>query len=135
MTLTEAYRRLGYRLENTRQDWSAASDSGVCLTVWIDELNEDEMVLDTQGGKVGPIKDWRNKLGAKKREQHLAQAVRRDGGLIDVVLIRGKPGPKGAAGQVSDANPWVRSKRPGHWRIAAFDPATGHFRLQVEPTS
>jgi hypothetical protein len=135
MNLKDAYRRLGYRRENERQDWSAASDSGVCLTVWISELNCGEMVLDTLAGIVGPIEDWRSKPGARKREQHLAQAVNRDGGLVDVVLIGGKPGQKGAAGQVNEADPWLPSKRRGRWRVAAFDPETGHFQLRMEPTT
>lgn len=135
MTLTEAYRKLGYSLENTRQDWSAVNETGVCLSVWRSETGVEggQSVLDTRGDKVGPIEDWRETHGGRKRDRHIARAIAEHEGLVDVVLIGGQPGRNGEAGWVVDPDPWVIAKRPGRWRVTVYDPETGHFRLAVEP--
>jgi hypothetical protein len=38
MTLSDSYRKLGYYLTNPRQDWSAGTETGVCLSIWTQEM-------------------------------------------------------------------------------------------------
>lgn len=87
-------------------------------------------VMDTEVD-TGPIEYWRSKPGARKREVHIAQALDRHDGFVDVVLVSGQTGEEGGAGKVTECHEWNVERRRGRWRIQAFDPYSGHFKLGV----
>jgi hypothetical protein len=91
--------------------------------------------MSSEGGKpwldtrihCGPIEKWVHVAGNKKRIEHIARAVREFNGNVDVVVVRGRPGEG-----VDDAFPWLPENRKGYnWRIADFEPQTGHFRAET----
>lgn len=131
MKFTEAFESLGYTVEIPRQDWSAISEAGVCITIWRSEMAWDQglLWLDTRL-HAGPHEDWRGKPGNMKRKKHLLEAVNKFGGKVDVVIVNGTPGQG-----YEDAHPWKESERQAHWQIESLDFETGHFSARVKRTS
>ena len=127
MKFTEAFRVLGYEVAVPRQDWSAEKSDGVCVSLWMKEVDWKTLSVDTRV-QAGPNELWRDKPGNKKRIAHLTRALADFGGLIDVVTVHGDPGQG-----FGEAAPWLPEERRGHvWRILSVDPATGHFQAQAE---
>lgn len=129
MRFTAAFSELGYAVAQPRQDWSSASPTGICLSLWQKEVKPDgrgACWIDTRlHAKDNGL--WRTLPGNKKRIVHLQQALRDHDGYIDVVIVQGEPGEG-----VKDASPWFSAKRQGRWRVVDLDEATGHFRAVVE---
>ena len=133
MLYTEAFKALGYQLENVRQDWSAEKPDGICISIWKKEAawtppppHVDFFELYPEGGG-----EWTWKSGHKKRRDHLQRAIAEFQGVVDVVIVSGTPGES-----YEDADPWFPAKRRNHvWKVTRFDPASGLFRAEAIPTS
>lgn len=136
MQYVEAFQKLGYQLANARQDWSAQNEYGVCVTIWTKELAKmagksplyfDLWELHPDGG------EWEKKAGHKKRTRHIAHAVEKFDGKVDVIFVSGEPGES-----YKDADPWLikgqhlNGSRPGCWKIIKFCAETGYFRAEVQ---
>lgn len=129
MKFTEAFEALGYKLDNPQNEWSAQSDTGVCITVWQKESGVEnglpfyEHHLDA----IHPDpSDWTNRSGHKKRARHLIAAEEKFGGNVDVVLLTGEPGIS-----YGSAEPWDKKKRGGGWKLTKLNHETGSFRVDV----
>jgi len=127
MLFSEAFAKLGYRLESARQDWSAQSETGVCLTLWSKETDWKSLVMDTRIHAKDLVL-WKDKPGNKKRIRHSKHALDAHDGWIDVVKIDGEPGVS-----YGNATPWTPSERMGkRWRITYLNESTGHIRLEAQ---
>ena len=129
MKFTEAFSKLGYHVDVPRQDWSAEKSDGVCISLWQVEMGLDEQKRPWIDTRVHANENalWRTKPGNRKRIRHLQRAIDELGGVVDVVIVHGKPG----AG-VTDAAPWIPAERKGtRWGISDFDPETGHFTARI----
>jgi hypothetical protein len=125
----EAFTALGYQIKAPRQDWSASTDTGVCITLWRVELESagiDGCWLNTKL-HCKPINVWRNKPGNRKRIRHLRQAIDHFDRFVDVIINDGIPGVG-----YKNANPWFPNERGLRWRIVDFDESTGHFEVKAE---
>ena len=128
MQYSEAFQKLGYALQNQRQDWSAEKPDGICISLWTKEVRWsplppalDLWSLHPEGG------EWESKIGHAKRTEHLARAVDEFDGFVDVVLVSGTPGEA-----YENATPWSAQERKEHvWRVVRFDPASGYFRAEA----
>jgi hypothetical protein len=131
MQYAAAFRSLGYRLASPRQDWSAFSGDGVCISLWSKELRVRNNVswLDT-AAHARPLVEWGSKPGNQLRIAHLMVARTRFDGFVDVVLVSGTPGDS-----YEKAEPWDVEKRGGQWRVTALDEVTGHFVAEVVPST
>jgi hypothetical protein len=130
MKFTEAFEKLGYKVDAPRTDWSAENDGGVCITIWGSEMKSEKnwAWFDTKL-HAGSLDLWRNLPGNRKRIRHLQRVVDGLTGAIDVVIVKGTPGEG-----VDDAHPWIPRERGGKkWYITDFDPDTGHFAASTEP--
>lgn len=119
---------LGYKLKAARNQWSASSETGVCLSLWSKEMRSenDLLELDTRLD-CGPIEDW-PLAGKVKRSEHLKLAVGEFDRWIDVVIRQGGPEDESVP-----TAPWIVSKRKNYkWRLCEFDPTTGHFSAKIE---
>jgi hypothetical protein len=127
MLFSEAFAKLGYSLDNPRQDWSAEKMGGICLTLWSKETDWKALVMDTRI-HAKQLASWRDKPGNKKRIRHAKLALAGFDGWIDVVKLDGEPGVS-----FGNASPWLPSERMGkRWRVTYVDEATGHIRLEVQ---
>lgn len=125
MQFAEAFKRLGYKLAVPRTDWSAESETGVCLSLWRSEIDWKSLTMDTRV-HAGPPSTW-NAAGNNKRKRHLATALERHAGWIDVVVVDGVPG-KG----VTRATPWNPAERQGlRWQVSEFESVIGHFTAKA----
>jgi len=123
-----SFELLGYELENIRQHWSAANETGVCLSLWSEEWRRDKGIpfMDSLVD-CGPIETW-NAVGKNKRHEHLKLARDNFDGWIDVVIRHGHPDDEGVP-----SSPWFVSKRKNYkWRLQGFDENTGHFSVRAE---
>ncbi len=127
MKFTEAYRSLGYEVEVPRQDWSADSPAGVCISIWKKEMRMRDGLLwiDTRE-HCDPLDTWKDKPGNTKRIKHLSLAAEKHGGALDVVILDGTPGIG-----FGDAHPWDSVKRGAFWHLVDFDPETNHYSAEV----
>lgn len=122
-----AFAKLGYRLENPRQDWSAEKADGVCITLWRAEIDWDSMCMDSRLHG-GPLEEWVNLPGNRKRVRHALRAVAEFDRVVDVIVVDGTPGHG-----VTSAHPWMPSQRNGLlWRITELEEETGHIRLEAK---
>ena len=127
MRFVEAFKRLGYEVENPRQDWSAERPDGVCLTLWTKETDWKSLVTDTRI-HANPIEQWGHKPGNSKRIRHARRAIDEYDGWVDIVKIDGEPGVG-----YRTASPWKSSDRNGlRWRITYLENTTGHLRLEAK---
>ena len=125
MRFAEAYKKLGYKLDNHQTDWSAEKADGVCISLWRSLLNRNPLYFDSF--EVWPDEEpGANKIGHKKRTQHLKLAVEQFDRSVDVVLLNGVYGEG-----YEDAEPWGWRRRGGCWKITHFDEPTGKFRAEV----
>lgn len=130
MQYEKAFRRLGYSLDNVRQDWSAEKADGVCVTLWKKEVNwrskppyVDLWELHPDGG------DWESLPGHRKRTAHISKAMDDHGGHVDAIIVTGEPGES-----YGTAHVWEPEERQDHtWRITKFNCATGYFRAEATP--
>lgn len=129
MRFSEAFEALGYQVAVPRQDWSAEKSDGVCISLWMKEINWKGLSIDTKID-TNPSELWRHKPGNKKRVRHLARALAEFDGWIDVVSVHGEPGHG-----FGDASPWIANQRRGRrWRVLEVDEVTGDFRAAaIEP--
>jgi hypothetical protein len=127
MQFVEAFKRLGYSLEAQRQDWSAANENGVCISLWMKEMGVQDglMWMDTRV-HADPIGNWKDKPGNRKRIRHLRRALDEFGGRVDVVIVSGEPGVS-----YGTAQPWVpEGGRAGsYWQVLDLDEESGHFEV------
>lgn len=127
MKYTEAFRKLGYKLDNHQTDWSAEGPDGVCISLWRDKVSwsPSPPVFDTDeawpDGELGIDEN-----GHAKRTRHIARAVDEFGGAIDVVVRQGT-----YRDRHGDTEPWDAKRRGGRWKITRFDGPTGKFRAEV----
>lgn len=129
MKFTEAFQKLGYKVDAPRQDWSAEKEGGVCITIWASEIKfeKDRAWFDSKL-HAGPFDVWKNLPGNRKRIGHLQHVVDNLGGAIDVVVVKGTPGEG-----VDDAHPWIPEERKGkRWYIINFERDTGHYAASTE---
>ena len=129
MKFTEAFRALGYTLDNHQNEWSAKSNTGVCITIWKVELKrKNHMPIYELAFPYGePLPEWTNKIGHRKRTKHLCSAVDEFDGYIDVVLLDGPSG-----GPYKDAYPWNKETRGFGWRVVCLDRNSGGFRAEID---
>ena len=129
MKFTEAFKSLGYNLEVPRQDWSAESEHGVCITIWKQEMRTRNGApwFDSKSHG-GPLEEWIKKPGNTKRKRHLSKALLNSAAAVDVVILDGTPGEG-----YGDAHPWVSAQRGASWYVTSFEPDTGHFSVEAKP--
>lgn len=129
MKFVEAFKALGYKVESSRQDWSAEKTNGVCISLWRKEMGTRDGLLwmDTRV-HADPIESWGSKPGNQKRIRHLRRAMKELGGIVDVVIVSGTPGVS-----YGTAQPWKaeRSRSNTYWRVSNFDQITGHFEVRL----
>ena len=143
MKYVESFKKLGYDLKAPRQDWSAENETGVCITIWQDQIepNSDGLPSFDVWEK---HKEWEDteeappftqQIGHIKRTAHLQNVMDSFDGRVDVIIVEAiKPIPKsGEKGRVcKNAEPWIPEKRKGaFWKITKFCPETGYFRAEV----
>jgi hypothetical protein len=127
MRFSEAFNKLGYELPVPRTDWSAESSTGICISLWRSEIDWSDLSFDTRVNAGSPT-TW-NPAGNNKRKRHLAEALKRFDGWVDVVVVDGIPG-KG----VTNATPWNPKERKGlKWRVLSCDDDVGHFVARAFP--
>lgn len=128
MKFSEAFNRLGYKLEVPRLDWSATNENGVCISLWRSEIDWSSLSIDTRVN-CGPVSTW-NAAGSNKRKRHLEKALREHDGWIDMIVVDGVPGEG-----VDKATPWNPEERRGlRWRLFEFESPIGHFKARaVDP--
>lgn len=125
MKFSEAFARLGYKLDLPRQDWSAENGRGVCISLWRTEIDWASLSIDTRVN-CGPVSSW-SPAGSNKRKRHLQKAVSEHDGWLDVVIVDGVPGQG-----VTKATPWLpQDRRNLRWRLVSFDPVIGHFSARA----
>lgn len=127
MKYAEAFKKLGYKLDNHQTDWSAEKADGVCISMWRDKVkwNASPPYFDTD--EAWP--DWEpgaDKIGHRKRTQHIELARDKHDGFVDIVLRRGTYDE-----QHGDAEPWDWKSRGGRWKISRFVRSNGKFRAEV----
>ena len=126
MQFVQAFKVMGYDIENQRQDWSAEKIDGVCLTLWTKETDWKSLVMDTRVNAQDHA-IWGAKFGNKKRIRHARRALDEFGGWVDIVKVDGDPGVS-----YGNAFPWLPVERMGRrWRITHFEEPTGHMRLEA----
>ncbi|WP_395023381.1 hypothetical protein [Dongia sp.] len=132
MGYSEAFSRLGYKLEAPRTDWSAANEQGVCISIWRSEMKFISGLPELNTKRdAGPLELWSSKPGNSKRKQHLSLAKNRFDSRLDVVIVEGTPGEG-----VQDAAPWLPKERKGAtWTLVYFEPDTGHFHVRAKPST
>jgi hypothetical protein len=125
----EAFKSLGYGLSSPRQQWTAQSDAGVCITL-------RRLLLQRREGGLwynselhgGDYSDWGIKPGNKLRAEHLHHALTNYAGWVDVVLVEGK-----SSEEYGNAEPWRISERRGYrWRVVELTDETGHFCAETQ---
>lgn len=129
MKFVEAFERLGYVVEAQRQDWSAANENGICISLWRKEMgSRDGLLWMNTHVHADSIENWGHKPGNAKRIRHIHRAVEEFGGRVDVVIVSGEPGES-----YGTAQPWLaEGARAGtYWQITVFDAATGHFEARL----
>ena len=126
-TKTEAFAHFGVVLENVRWSWSGVSKDGstVVLVLWQDGIegrNGDLRYADEDD--LGA--EWRQRIGAKRRSEHLKQAVDQLGGKFRAVIAKAVD---------TEANPRQIEKcfpqQGAEWQIDHFDESTGAFAAHV----
>lgn len=125
MKFAEAYKKLGYRLDNHQTDWSAEKADGVCISIWKKLANWKSSPPYFDCFEVWPEEEpGSHKNGHKKRRRHIRRAFDELDGFVDVVLLSGTYGEG-----YEDAEPWERPG--GRWKITRFDSSNGKFRAEV----
>ncbi len=137
MKFVESFNSLGYTLINKRGYWSAENKTGVCITIWQDELipNATEPssfdLWKLHGGEVRP---FTKQSGHAKRIRHLQKAMDSFHGRVHVIIVEAKkPTPKsGETGRrCKNAEIWVPKKKGDFWQIKDFCSETGYFSAEV----
>ena len=130
MQYVEAFERMGYSVPAPRQDWTAESDTGICITLWRSELGfrNGKPWVDTRV-HAGDNSIWKNKPGNRKRIAPLQRALDEFDGWVDAIIVHGHPGES-----YGSADPWIlEDRRQMRWQVTWIDPETGHFT--AEPMS
>lgn len=126
-TKTEAFEHFDVKLENVRWSWSGVSEDGktVALVLWQDGVRgkgqapryHDDEDLDAE---------WRQRIGAKRRIEHLKHAVESLDGRFRAVIAKAVD---------TDADPRQIAKcfpqQGVFWQIESFDEVSGSFTAHV----
>ncbi len=142
MQFVESFTKLGYVLKNNYA-WSAENETGVCITIWQDEIERiksgDTTIprinlweLHKRWELLGKEPPFKKQDSHKNRIPHLQKAMNCFGGRVDVIILEAKkPIPKsGETGRkVKNDTPWER--KGGFWKITKFCPETGYFSAEV----
>ena len=120
---TEAFDHFGVELENVRWSWSGVSTNGetVAVVLWQDAVKtvdgqpryHDDDDLDAE---------WRQRIGAKRRIEHLKHAMEHLGGRFRAVIAKAvdtKADPR----QIEKCFP----QQGVFWQLDSFDESTGAF--------
>ena len=127
MQFVEAFNSLGYQVPTWRTDWSAEKADGICLSLWAQETDWKQLVMDTRL-HAGALEQWGWKPGNRKRVLHARRALEEFDGWVDVVKIEGVPGEG-----YGSASPWLPAERRGRrWRITYLEDDTGHLRMEAQ---
>lgn len=120
MKFGEAFKTLGFTLSNPRNSWSAEPSSGVCISLWREEVRADGKadVFDTKRD-ASAFQYWGHKRGNLERLNNLRTAQQKFESQVSVVIVTGTPG-KG----YEDALPQIGCL----WRILYVDP-DGNFAV------
>lgn len=124
---TEAFGHFGVPLENARWSWSGVSEDGatVALVLWQDGIKG-------KGGQLTYRDDeeleaeWRNRIGARRRIEHLKHSVEHLGGKFRAVIAKAVD-PEADPRQIEKCFP----QEGLWWKIETFDPSTGAFKAQI----
>lgn len=124
---TEAFEHFGAQLENVRWSWSGVSEDGqtVVLVLWQDGVKG-------KGGELRYHDDedldaaWRQRIGAKRRIEHLKHAIENLGGRFRAVIAK-------AVDTTADPRQIEKCfpQQNAFWQIDSFDEATGAFTAHV----
>ncbi len=125
MRFADAYKKLGYKLDNHQTDWSAEKADGVCISIWKKLACWKPPPPYFDCSEVWPDEEpGADQIGHKKRRRHVQRAFEELHGFVDAVLLSGTYGEG-----YDDAEP---CERPGgRWKITRFDPSNGKFRAEV----
>lgn len=129
MQFVEAFEALGYSVKVPRQDWSAEKPDGVCISLWKNEMGtRDGMLWMNTRHHADPLENWGTKAGNRKRIAHLRRALDEFDGVVDVVIVSGRPGES-----YESAQPWIaEGGRTGtYWQVTELEEATGHFEVEL----
>jgi hypothetical protein len=128
MQYGEAFKKLGYSLLAPRTDWSAENSSGVCLTLWRNEIDWKSRPLSMDSRtRAGRLEEWTSKPGNARRRTHLQSALDNYDGWVDAIAVDGS-----SSGGVEKASIWQPAERDGlRWKVTYYDPETGHFAVQA----
>lgn len=121
---TEAFAHFGVSLENVRWSWSGVSDDErtVALVLWQDGVK----------GRNGELRyhddedlgaEWRQRIGAVRRAEHLRHATGRLNGRFRAVIARAVD-PSADPRQIQKCFP----QEGVEWQVESFDEETGAFR-------
>ena len=117
-----SYRELGYELR-FNQEWSAEKSDGVCISLWVSELqNMNSDVYDTEQ-HAKPLETWTKSMNTK-RIPMLLKALHSHEGWVDAVIRDDTNGRTDAP-----TKPWMLSEQGGlKWKLIDVDKDTGHFK-------
>ena len=126
-TKTEAFAHFGVELENVQWSWSGMSTShgAVVVVLWQDGIKgrdanwfyHDDDELDAE---------WRNRIGNKRRIEHLLYARDHNGGRFQAVTAKAldvKADPR----KIEKCWPQMDV----HWLLEYLDDKTGAFRARM----
>jgi hypothetical protein len=132
--LSAAYAQAGYRLANTRQNWSAlrADGGAVALSVWSDEIDKTSEPWRYAMWDHPTFHAWRDRPGQMTRAGHIAHGLAHCGGRFDLILCRAKA-PVRDPRVVEEARHWVQ--RVGVIAPEDFRPDTGEFIMTLVPAA
>jgi hypothetical protein len=124
---TEAFEHFGIELENVRWSWSGISSDGatVALVLWQDVVKRDgpnHVYRDDED----PDAEWRQRIGSKRRTEHLKHTRDRLGGRFRAVIAK-------AVDVTADPRQIERCfpQEGVWWQLDTFDEITGAFTARV----
>ena len=137
MSRKKALEALGYEVKNNRANfWSVENETGVCITIWEDELRPN--ATDPRSFDLSELyterQPFEDQEPHKDRIKHLKRAKKHFNSRVDVVIVKAKkPTPKsGQTGRkIKTARPWIPKDHAGaFWKIINIKP-NGYFRAKV----
>jgi hypothetical protein len=129
MKFGEAYKSIGYTLDNVQTDWSALEEGrGVAISIWWAEVRMESgrPVFSTKDLKRDDTPATDARLGSRKRIKHLQKAWNEFGGWVDAIILTGVPSEG-----YGSAEPWDPAKCGGQWRIRRPEEDSGHFLVEL----
>ncbi len=124
---SDSFKALGYELVMPRTHWSSANEKGVCLSLWLGEMDQNNLWKMDSKVDCGPIESW-NAVGKNLRRKHLITAWDVFERWVDVVVRQGSSWEEGVP-----SFPWVPENRKNHkFRLQSIERDTGHFSIKLE---